>query len=48
LVSNFNREISGEEVNSYLYNLHDMEIIFNKNESGYSKDIDGQVFLFII
>lgn len=43
LVVNMNRQISGEEIYNYLYNLFDMEIIFKNNESGYSKDIDGQV-----
>jgi len=43
LVANINKELSGEVCYNYLYNLYDLEIIFKKNESGYSKDIDGQV-----
>jgi hypothetical protein len=47
-VANLNKELSSEDCFNYLYNLFDMEITFKKNESGYSKDIDGQVNLFKI
>jgi hypothetical protein len=29
---------------TYIHNISDYEIEFRANESGYSKDIDGQVY----
>lgn len=42
-----NKELSGVELYSYLYNLSDFEIQFKQNESGYSKDIDGRINLLL-
>lgn len=44
---NLNKEISGDEIYNYLYNLSDFEIEFKQNESGFSKDIDGQIKLYL-
>ena len=44
---NLNKELSCEETYNYLYNLSDFEIEFKQNESGFSKDIDGQIKLYL-
>ena len=36
-----NKELSGNEIYNYLYNVSDFEIEFKQNESGFSKDMDG-------
>jgi hypothetical protein len=47
LVLNINKEISSAESYNFLYNVSDIEFIINNLESGYSKDVDGQIrFLF--
>lgn len=43
-----NRELSGKELHNYLYNISDIEIEFLQNESGFSKDIDGHVYIIFI
>jgi hypothetical protein len=42
-----NRELSGYELYNYLYNISDLEIEFKQNESGFSKDIDGIIKLYL-
>lgn len=42
-----NRDLSDEELYNYLYNLSDFEIEFKQNESGFSKDIDGRIKLYL-
>jgi hypothetical protein len=42
LILNLNKEIS-EDIYIYLYNLADLEMEFKQNESGFSKDMDGNV-----
>ena len=42
-----NKELSGNEIYNYLYNVSDFEIEFKQNESGFSKDMDGQIKLYL-
>jgi len=43
---NMNKEIS-LGIYNYLYNISDLEIEFKPNESGFSKDIDGQIKVYL-
>lgn len=44
---NMNKELSGEELYNYLYNISDLEIEFKPNVSGFSVDIDGQIKVYL-
>ena len=46
IIVNINQEISNKKLYSYFYNISDIEIIFKPNESGFSKDIDGQIKIY--
>jgi hypothetical protein len=44
---NINKIISGDLIYNYLYNVSDLEVEFKQNESGYSKDMDGQIKIYL-
>ncbi len=41
-----NKEIS-YGIYNYFYNISDIEIEFKPNESGFSRDIDGQIKVYL-
>jgi len=48
LVICLNKEILGEEISNYVLNMSDIEMKVKHNDSGFSKDVDGQVKLLRI
>jgi hypothetical protein len=46
-MATINKELSDNDLYSYLFNTSDFEIEFKENESGYSKDITGRIILHL-
>lgn len=47
ILINKNNELVSRELTNYLSNLADIELTFSGNLAGYSKDIDGQVYIHL-